>query len=213
MRRTLEDILLEEGLLDETRLKQVRHSARRGGTCLAHAAVETGQVDDERLAEAVARHTRCDRVRLATEAIDEDAVREVAYDLAEGHRLLPLSIDGSGARRVIRVAMADPLDFDAVEEIEISTGCYVDPVVVRVGEVAEAVRRHYRGVITKMIPRRADSASGTVREPTTKPHINLPDEAPAEARLRVLVDLLCERGVLDREAYEDAVRRIVKGDL
>jgi hypothetical protein len=218
MRRTIEDVLVEAGLIDEARLRHVRRYARHNGVCLARAAVENGGISDELLAATLATRLRVPRVDLLRETVDEDALREVPHDLAEGRRLIPLSIDSSGARRVIRVAMADPLDFDATEEIEMSTGCSVEPLVGRVGEIGDAVSRYYRGVITKMIPRRpvfgsalpTGTPAAKAPDPTTKPHHNVADEAPPELALRALVDLLVDRGVLDRETWQDAVRKLVK---
>jgi hypothetical protein len=219
MRRTIEDILLDAGLIDEARLRHVRRYARHNVVCLARAAVEHGGLAEEVLASTLATRLRLPRVSFATETVDEDAVREVPYDLADGRRLMPLMIDRTGARRVIRVAMADPLDFDATEEIEMSTGCTVDPLVGRVSEIGDAVMRYYRGVITKMIPRRpvfgAALAIGTPAaksplEPTTQRHHQVADEAAPELSIRALVDLLVERGIIDRERYQDAVRRLVK---
>lgn len=218
MRRTIEDILLESGLIDEGRLRHVRRYARHNGVCLARAAVEHGGIAEEALAAALAKALRLPRVDFAAETVDDDVVREVPHDLAEARRLIPLSIDRAAARKTIRVAMADPLDFDATEEIEMSTGCAVEPLVGRVGEIGDAVMRYYRGVITKMIPRRpvfgAALPTGTPAvkppDPTTKPHHNVADEAPPELAMRALVDQLVDRGVLDRDAWQDAVRKLVK---
>lgn len=218
MRRTIEDVLVEAGLIDEGRLRHVRRYARHNAVCLARAAVEMGGISEELLASTLATRLRVPRVDLLREAVDEDVLREVPHDLADGRRLIPLSIDSSGARRVIRVAMADPLDFDATEEIEMSTGCAVEPLVGRVGEIGDAVKRYYRGVITKMIPRRPvfggalPTGTPAVKppDPTTQPHHNVADEAPPELALRALVDLLVERGVLDRETWQEALRKLVK---
>src|SRR3954465_3997833 len=127
MRRTIEDVLVEAGMIDEARLRHVRRYARHNGVCLALAAVQIGGIAEEPLAATLAAKLRLPRVDLARETVDDEAVREVPHDLAEGRRLLPLAID-RGAR-VIRVAMADPLDFDATEEIEMSTGCRVEASV------------------------------------------------------------------------------------
>jgi hypothetical protein len=222
VRRTIEDVLVEAGLIDEQRLRHVRRYARHNGVCLARAAVDIGGIGEELLASTLAATLRLPRVDLLRESVDEDALREVPHDLADARRLLPLGIDSSGPRRRIRVAMADPLDFDATEEIEMSTGCTVEPLVGRVGEIGEAVGRYYRRVITKMIPRRpvfgaaiptgtpAARSSETKKDPTTQPHHNVADEAPPDVALRALVDLLVERGVVDREAYQEALRRLLK---
>jgi hypothetical protein len=181
---------------------------------MVRAAVEHGGVDEELLAATLAEQLRLPRVDLASALVDDDAVREVPFDLAEQRRVLPLVIERAEQRRVIRLAMADPLDFDATEEIEMSTGCRVEPLVGRVSEIADAVMRYYRGIITKMIPRRTpfglEPLAERAVEPATQPHHLVADEASAELGLRALVELLAERGLVDRDAWQEAVRRLVK---
>ena len=212
MRRTIEDVLVEAGLIDEARLRHVRRYARHNGVCIARALVEHASVDEELLAATMAQALSLPRVDLAREPVDEDAVREVPYDLADGRRLLPIGIERSDKRRIIRVVMADPLDFDATEEIEMSTGCTIEPLVGRVGEIGDAVMRYYRGVITKMIPRRPyfGATLPANAQPTTQPNRNISDEATPEIGLQALLDLLVDRGLVDRDAWSEAVRQLLK---
>lgn len=217
MRRSLEDLLLEEGLLDEPSLRQARRQARRAGISLARALVEERLLTDEALAEMLVRRLHLPRVDLEHEPVDDDAIREIPYDLANARRLLPLTVERAPTRRVIRVAMADPLDLEAVDEIELSTGCDLTPLVARVSELEDAVHRHYRGVITKMIPRRppfgAGAETGTPAaraEPTTQPGHSITDEADAALKLQALIDLLADRGVIERAAFDEMVRRLQK---
>jgi hypothetical protein len=210
MRRTIEDILLEAGLLDETRLRHARRYARHNDLCLARAVVEHAGVSEEELAAALATRLRLPRVDFARETVDQDAIREVPYNLADGRRLLPLAIDRAGPRLLIRVAMADPLDLDATEEIEMSTGCTIEPVVGRVTEIGDAVMRHYRGVITKMIPRHPLFGASGRPEQTTQPHRQVVDEASPEIAVRALVELLVDRGLIDRDTWLKTVRRLAR---
>lgn len=219
MRPTLGDLLLEERLLDEQTLRIARRNARRAGVGLCRVLVEERHLTDGALAELVARRLKLPRVDLEREPIDEDAVREVAMELAEARRLLPLSVDRTSQPRTLRVAMADPLDSDALDEIELSTGCDVVPVVAPVGALADAITRAYRGVITKMIPRRAASAYDTGEhrtqpmarvEPRTQPTHQIADEADLDARVEALLELLLERGVVEREALDAAIRRVLR---
>jgi type IV pilus assembly protein PilB len=213
MRRTLEDLLLEERLVDEAGLRLARRHARKHGVSLARAVVEQG-LSDEALAEAVARRLHLPRVDLTREPVDDEALREVPHDLADARRLLPLSIERSAERRVIRVAMIDPLDLDAVEEIEMSTGCTLEPLVARAGELADAFARHYRGKITQTIPRRAafGQRGEVTLEPSTQPTHKLADEATVEVRLDALVALLIEKGIVDRPTLDEAIRRLLRGE-
>jgi hypothetical protein len=222
-RRTLEDLVLEEGLLDDAGLRQARRHARRSGVSLARSVVDLRLLTDGALADMLVRRLHVPRVDLQHESVDQDAVREVPYDVADARRLLPLTVDRTGKRRIIRVAMADPLDLDAVEEIEMSTGCDLVPSVATVGDLEVAIGKHYRGVITKMIPRQRtpfgerlpDQGTPVARtiEPTTQPNHMVSDEADHRARLTALVDLLIEKGVIERAAFDDALRRVLKATL
>jgi hypothetical protein len=209
-RRRLEDLLLEEHLLDEPALRQARRHARRSGISLSRAVVELRLLTDGALAEMLVRRLHLPRVDLGHEAIDEEAVREVPHDLADARRLLPLTLDRGAKRRVIRVAMSDPLDLDAVEEIEMSTGCDLEPLIAPVGELADAIRKHYRGVITKMIPRKQPYGTTASGEITTQPNHRVTDEAGSALKLQALVELLAEKGIIDVDAYLEAVRRLAK---
>jgi hypothetical protein len=200
MRRTIEDVLEESGALDEKKLRQCRHHARQNGVCLVRAVVEHGGVSAESVAETLTARLGLPSVDLGSEVVDDEAVRLVPYDLAESRRILPLSVDR--ARRRIRIAMADPLDFDATEEIEIATGLRVEPLIGRVDEIGDAVIRYYRGVITKMIPRG--------NEPVTQPYHQIADDAPPDMMVRALVDVLTDRGVIDRDAWTQAILKRMK---
>lgn len=200
--------MLEEGLLDEPALRQARRHARRAGIALSRAVVELRLLTDGALAEMLVRRLHLPRVDLSHEAIDDEAVREVPHDLADARRLLPLTIDRTAKRRVIRVAMSDPLDLDAVEEIEMSTGCELSPLIAPVGELADAIRKNYRGVITKMIPRK--QPYGGTTEPTTQPNHRVGDEQGSALKLQALVALLAEKGVIEVEAFLEAVRKLAK---
>lgn len=217
-KRRLDDLLVEEGLIDESGLKRARRHARRAGIALARAVVEERLLTDAALAEMLVRRLAVPRVDLSHETVDPEAVREVPYDFADARRLLPLAVDRGPQRRVIRVAMADPLDLDAVEEVEMSTGCDLEPRIATVGEIGNALQRHYRGMITKAIPRRPLFGAGTQVhtpasprvEPSTQPHHQVADEASLELKLAALVDLLAEAKVIDRDAFTERVRKAVK---
>lgn len=217
-RRALADLLLEEGLLDEAALRRARRHARLAGISLARAIVEERQLNEGALVEMLVRRLHVPRVDLAHERPDADALREVPHDFADARRLLPLSIDRASARRTIRVAMADPLDVDAVDEIEMTTGCELVPCIAGVLELAGAIQRHYRGMITKAIPRRPrfgepehlHTPAAPRIEPITQPAHRIADEVDVGLRLEALVELLAERGVVDKAAWQEAIRGLVK---
>ena len=60
-----------------------------------------------------------------------------------------------------------------------------------------------------MIPRVGEDARS---EPSTQPHLELPDERSVELRLRAVVELLVERGILASGDFEERVRKLARGE-
>jgi len=206
---TLEALLLEEKLVLEEALRDARRVALRRRLPLLEVLVDEHAVDEGQVADALARRLGIQRVTLG--ALDEDALREVPHDLASAHQVIPMHVDTDGTRRTLRLAMANPLDLLAIEDVAQGSGCRVEPAVATLSELRVALHRSYRGMITKMIPRLGDDLRPAV-EPTTQPHLHLPDETSLEVRLRALIEILVERGVLGAGEVEERVRRLVHGE-
>lgn len=216
MGKTLEDLLLEESLLDEDGLQAARRAARREGVALVVAATQEGRVEEGALAEALERRLKLPRVQLADAFVEQDAVREVPHALAEERCLVPLALDRAGSRRLLRVAMADPLDAQSIEEIEAQSGCRVEAVIALPSEIEKAVAQNYRGVTTKLIPRGAAAGGSPAprerEEQVTQPHHRIDDSAPAELRVKALLAALIEKGVITDDEYLEALRKLLKDD-
>jgi hypothetical protein len=178
-------------------------------------AVTQAGVAEAALLDALERRTKLPRVALATAFVEQDALREVSSDVAESRCLLPLSVEREGVRRVLRLAMADPLDAEAIEEIESSSGCHVEPLLAPPSEIAPAVQKHYRGVTTKLIHRAGKhgrTAMPSSEEQVTQPHHRLEDEAAVELRLKALVSVLIDKGVITDDEYIEALKRLLQGE-
>ncbi len=168
-------------------------------------------LDEERVAEAdlvdaLERRLKLPRADLAGAFVELDAVREVSYDVAAARCLLPLAVERKGGLRILRIAMADPLDAEAIEEIESQSGCRVEVSLAPRSELVPAVEKHYRGVTTKLIHRHV------AQEQPTQPHHRLEDEAPVELRVRALLAVLMEKGVLTDDEYLDALKKLMQGE-
>ncbi|MCA9666856.1 MAG: hypothetical protein KC503_14750 [Myxococcales bacterium] len=158
--RTLGDILAEERLIARSQLEQAQRAANRSGAPLVVVLLEQGLVAEEALVDALCKHLDVEVFDPIRTEVDVDAVREIPVDEANRFRLLPVRVARRGGRRLLRVAMADPLDHQTIEEIEFATGCTVEPLIARPSDLADAIRNQYRNVVTKIIPRGHGPTSG-----------------------------------------------------
>ncbi len=233
----LASALVSAGSLDRATADLARAEAERDGVALVVTLVDRHGVSEQTVLRVLDRETA--RVALEDFAVDTDAVREVPLDLAERRRLVPIQLD-LGERRVLRVAMADPLDHRAVAEIEAQSGALVEPLLASSSEIVAAIERAYRGLVTKVmyrvrpepLERSEDTPSpgasgrravfGTLEEThgtprpsgrvRTQPIHALEQEATVEQRLRALLNALIEKDLLSMDDYQAALRRVLKRD-
>jgi type IV pilus assembly protein PilB len=227
VRKTLAEIVVEDNLLDAERVEAAERRVKRSGEPLIVALVELEHIADLTLLTSLRRHLQ---IPLAEPAEPEiDALREVSHELARRRRILPLALEvNTEGGRTLRVAMADPTDRDAIAEVEISTGCRVQPLLMTLGAIDEAIARAYRGVVTAVM-KQAGAAPAPRRMPFggdlhiatpalmapglgTEPFHDLEDEAPLAARLRALLLLLEQKGLITHDEYIAEIRRVLRGD-
>jgi hypothetical protein len=228
----LGDVLVEERLLAREQLNQAKRAADRLGVRLVTILLDQGLVSEEALVDALRRSLRMDLFDPTGTLVELDAVRQVPFEEADRYRLLPLQLLQHGTQRVMRVAMADPLDVQAIEDIEFSTGSIVEPLIARPSELAEAIRHYYRGVVTKVISRYRGQTSGASNTPSptgtpapaprkvfggnldeaklrTRPIFRVQKLASPVQRVDALVALLVRKGLISQEEYEEQLSALV----
>ena len=124
-----------------------RQAKERAGGTLGEHLVLAGSIDDETLTAFYATRLRVPRVsdrELA--AVTPAALRKIPRDMAVEFRILPVAADGE---QNLTVAMSDPSDRHAVEEVAFFTGCYVVRAVASQAQIARGLA-HYYGVVTPL---------------------------------------------------------------
>ena len=123
---------MDEGAVSEEELRSALAEQRESGRRVGEILVDRGVSDSETVARSLAR--QLDLPYAAPPLHPEpDAIALVRSELARTRLAVPLSVTG----RSIRLAMADPLDLEAMDDIRFQTGRRVEPVVT----TAEAIRR------------------------------------------------------------------------
>jgi hypothetical protein len=225
----LSEILVEERLIAREQLNQAVRAADRLGVPLVLVLIDQGILSEDALVEALGRRLSMERFDPLTTVVDPDAVREVPFEEASRYRLLPIQLEHRGGRKILRVAMANPLDHQAIEDLEFSIGGLVEPLIGRPSQLSEAIRHHYRSFVTRVIPRsRSDNSSPFLDISSGRPHRRAfggdLDETklrtrpvarsqlvlPASQRLDALIALLVRKGVIAQEEYEAQLQAIVR---
>ncbi len=221
----LSELVLEEKLAGADVVAAAEQQAQSEGLHLALALTEAGRVPEMALVAALRRRLRLPLVEVSSESVDPEAISAVPREVALRHLILPLEVKRQAGRLILRAALADPLDNEAIADVEYVAHCRLELVIAPPSAIVEALSYHYRGSPTKVI-RQNPAASEPARVPgidpghpglktdpgvtRTAPYHRIEDEAPLELRLRALLDLLIAREIIDEDDYLEEIRRLMK---
>ncbi len=141
MKRRLPDLLLEQNLVTEEQLRECIAIQRTSGQNLAHILVERGYLAEEDLVITLSEQLGIPHIRVANYSIPKEVLAEVPESLARQHLMLPISITGD----VLTLAMANPLNIMALDDLRMLTSFEIEPVVAVESELAAAIEKNYGG--------------------------------------------------------------------
>lgn len=140
--RPLGRILLDAGVINEEQLKialdEQQTAWRRH---LGAILVELGFTSEEAVAQTLAAQTKRAFVDLRAENISQEALRLVPGRLAARHMCAPIRVSAG----TLTVAMANPLDLIAIEDLRLAANRHIEPVVATARRIRAAIQRHYYG--------------------------------------------------------------------
>jgi type IV pilus assembly protein PilB len=134
-----ESVVLQRPVVEGKDIEQGIALARQKGLPPLDVLVNQKQYSEEALAEGFAGWLKLPRVRLASLTVQPEALKVVSEELAIKHQCLPLKIEGS----TLVMAMANPADYDAIQNVEFVSGYTVRPVVATRTEITDAIEEAY----------------------------------------------------------------------
>jgi type IV pilus assembly protein PilB len=135
----LGELLVREKLISLQQLKQAQNDQAKSGKNLSYTLAKLGYISDGEITDFLSAQYRLPAVKLEEYDIEEDVIKLVAKDVCEKHRVIPVSRSGSS----LIVAMADPTNLHAIDDIKFLTGYNVEPVVASETAVHAAIERYY----------------------------------------------------------------------
>lgn len=136
-RKRLGDILQDGGLITEEQLKEALEMQRRSGEKLGEALVKLRFVTPGQIADALSEHLGIERVDFQRRYLSNDIVGLISEELIRSHQVLPLDLDGA----TLSVAMTDPFNIMAIDDLQRVTGYSIRPLVATAQEIQEAFQR------------------------------------------------------------------------
>jgi type IV pilus assembly protein PilB len=136
--RRLGDLLISAGLINEEQLKTTLEQ-KHPGQKLGAALIERGYISEQQLIDALSEQLLIPQVHLAGIVIDQSAAKLVDQDFARRNELIPYKKKGSQ----LYVAMANPLDLFAIDDLQMMTGFQVTVSLALPSEIIRTINQLY----------------------------------------------------------------------
>lgn len=138
----LGDVLVNSGVITQEQLGQALDMQKGSGKKLGEVLVDEGIVTEEAIARALSHQMRIDLVEPQNIEVDTSVLELVPVSVLKKNKVFPFEY-AQGNLNVIRVAMADPMDMYAQDDIAIITNCQVEPVVATTRSIMLAIDKYY----------------------------------------------------------------------
>ena len=137
----LGEILLKESLITQDQLDKALEFQRSNGGKLGSCLVKLGIVKDDEITALLSKQYGVPSINLTQFEIDPAVIKLIPAETAHKYQIVPLSRAGA----TLTIAMTDPTNVFAMDDIKFMTGYNVEPVVASESAIAEAIARFYGG--------------------------------------------------------------------
>ncbi len=139
MSQRLGDLLVREKVISAEQLEQALATQRQGGGRLGSVLVRLGFLTDEDVTNFLSRQYGVPAINLQYFEIDPQVVKLIPYETAKRYQILPLSRVGAS----LTIAMVDPTNVFAIDDIKFMTGFNIEPVVASETTILDGIERAY----------------------------------------------------------------------
>ncbi len=139
MSQRLGDLLVKEKIITQEQLQQATKSQKENNSRLGAALVKLGFLTEEDFTNFLSRQYGVPAINLAYFEIDASVVKLIPFETAKRYQILPLSRVGAS----LTIAMVDPTNVFAMDDIKFMTGFNVEPVVASESAIGDAISRFY----------------------------------------------------------------------
>ena len=134
-RLKLGELLLKRKLVSKEQLNTAIEYQKSLGGKIGNIVVKLGFISDEQLTRELAHHYGMEVTDLANQILPLDLLKSVPRQIIEKHELIPVHVTGT----VVTVAMSDPTDYEALDELQFATGKKIETTIATRDSIKRAI--------------------------------------------------------------------------
>src|SRR5689334_17201975 len=135
----LGELLVRENLISVQQLKKAQEEQQKSGTRIGTALIKAEAIEESKLTDFLSKQYGVPAINLKDFDIDAEIIKLVPKEVAEKHLVIPVNRAGPS----LIVAMCDPSNIYAVDDLKFLTGYNIESVVASEISIREAIERYY----------------------------------------------------------------------
>jgi type IV pilus assembly protein PilB len=172
------ELLLKEKRITTVQLQEALNYQKSNGGKLGLNLIKLGFLKDEEITSLLSRQYGVPSINLSQFDVDPAIIKLIPTDTAQKYEIIPLSRSGA----TLTIAMTDPTNVFAMDDIKFMTGYNVEPVVASETAVAEAIQRYYPAAPPRVVVERKQEK----KAPRIQQEANLNNAATLEMVTKAL---------------------------
>lgn len=208
-RKRIGDVLIDASVITQEQLMTALEEQRKTGKRLGEVLVELKYTDETEIAEAMSHQMKIPLARIREAKLAPEIIELLPENIVRKNNVIPFELDENNPN-ILRIAMADPLDIIAVDDISIITNMQIDIMVATPSDITYAIEKYYGNeqsakLAESFAQERMDKNQKLKKEEDSNDEV---DNSP----IVLLVNKIIEQAVNERasdihiEALEDQVR-------
>lgn len=206
-KKRLGDILVDEGLITPDQLREALNEQKDGKLKLGELLVDLGYTDELSIARALHKQLKLEMVQLSGMVIGPDVLKLVNENILRKYMVIPFEFDKTSPN-ILRVAMADPLNINAIDDLAIITNLKIAPVVATPKEIATAIDKYYGNAEVKAVAERYTREKEMETEEIEEEIHDAIDNSPMVYLVKVIIEQAVRQRASDIhiEPFEKYIR-------
>ncbi len=208
-RKRIGDVLIDANIITQEQLMEALEEQRKTGKRLGEVLVDMKFTDETEIAEAMSQQMKIPLAKIREAKLASEIIELLPENIVRKNNVIPFEVDENNPN-ILRIAMADPLDIIAVDDISIITNMQIEIMVATPSDIAYAVEKYYGNeqsakLAESFAQERMDKNQKLKKEEDGNEEV---DNSP----IVLLVNKIIEQAVNERasdihiEALEDQVR-------
>ncbi len=138
-KKRLGDLLLEVGMITQEQLNSAMDNQKKTGEKLGNVLTKLGYVSEDDIIQVLEFQLGIPHVKLEKYNIDKSAYLTIPESISRRYGLIPIKKDNG----ILTVAMSDPLNVFAIDDLKIYSGLEIQPVIASHNDIVKAIDRYY----------------------------------------------------------------------